>query len=116
MPSGTGANATRGIWGGGEDASAGTNTIDYITIATLGNASDFGDAAYTNANNQAGGCASPTRVVFGGGATPGGSARNDMCYVETMTTGNAVDFGNLSVARMYASGLSNGHGGLGGGT
>ena len=112
MPSGTGSNAVRGIWGGGETASAGTNTIDFITIATTGNAQDFGDATYTNANNQAGGLASPTRVVFGGGATPAGGNRDDMCYVETMTTGNAVDFGNLSVARMYAAGLSNGHGGL----
>jgi len=112
MPSGTGSNATRGLFGGGETASAGTNTIDFITIATVGSAVDFGDAAYTNANNQAGGCASPTRVVFGGGATPAGGNRDDMCYVETMTTGNAVDFGNLSVARQYAAGLSNAHGGL----
>ena len=112
MPSGTGSNAVRGLFGGGETASAGTNTIDFITIATTGNASDFGDAVYTNANNQAGGCASPTRVVFGGGATPGGSSRDDMCYVQIMTTGDAVDFGDLSVARMYAAGLSNGHGGL----
>ena len=36
-------SSTRGIFGGGEDDFGGTaqNVIDYITIATLGNASDF---------------------------------------------------------------------------
>ena len=30
-----------------------------------------------------------------------------------MTTGNAVDFGNLTEARDGLAGISNGHGGLG---
>ena len=34
----------RGVFGGGIDSSLNrTNRIDYITIATLGNATDFGD-------------------------------------------------------------------------
>ena len=32
----------RGIFGGGQDPNK-TNVIDYITIATTGNATDFGD-------------------------------------------------------------------------
>ena len=40
------SSSTRGVFGGGYDAAAPTvlfNTIDYITIATIGNAQDFGD-------------------------------------------------------------------------
>ena len=39
------------------------NTIDYVTIATLGNATDFGDTTSTG-NEQKGGCASSTRGVY----------------------------------------------------
>ena len=45
-PSGTTAergSRGRGIFGGGNTAPANINTIQYITIATTGNATDFGD-------------------------------------------------------------------------
>jgi len=34
-------------------------------------------------------------------------------YFQIMTTGNAIDFGDLSYGRWGAAGSSNGHGGLG---
>lgn len=38
------ATGVRGVFGGGYNASGlFTNTMDYITISTLGNATDFGD-------------------------------------------------------------------------
>ena len=42
---GGGSTETRGVWcgGRGNPASAYTNTIQYVTIATTGNAMDFGD-------------------------------------------------------------------------
>ena len=40
--SGSTANATRGVWGGGYSPSY-VNTIDYLNIATGGTAVDFGD-------------------------------------------------------------------------
>ena len=43
------SNSTRGIFGGGftDDSLGGSNnTIDYITISTTGNATDFGDLTY----------------------------------------------------------------------
>jgi len=55
--------------------------------------------------------ASPTRAVFAGGANP--SANDIIEYVQIMTTGNAVDFGDLSLARGNNASCSNGHGGLG---
>ena len=40
------SNGTRGIFGGGS-GDAYTNTIQFITIATTGNAADFGDLTFT---------------------------------------------------------------------
>ena len=35
--------STRATWGGGNDDGASSNVIDYVTMETTGNASDFGD-------------------------------------------------------------------------
>ena len=105
------SNAVRGIFAGGN----GANNINYITIATTGNAQDFGDL--TLDRFELVGLGSPTRAVFAGGAqepaTPFISNRID--YVEIMTTGNAVQFGDLSYITgqgRHPEGGSNGHGGL----
>ena len=34
-------------------------------------------------------------------------------YVQIATTGNTIDFGDLSISGYSISGMSNGHGGLG---
>ena len=39
----THTGAFRGVIGGGSTSSADVNVMDYVTIGTLGNASDFGD-------------------------------------------------------------------------
>ena len=38
-----GSNSTRGTFNGGEGTPASVNTIGFVTIASTGNASDFGD-------------------------------------------------------------------------
>ena len=115
---GTGAlsNSTRGVWGGGENPSR-TNIIDYITIATIGNATDFGDMTFTRANGQGDGASSPTRGVFSGGGNPSASGNdngrmNTIDKIEILTTGNAVDFGDLIDHTSNQGVSSNGHGGL----
>jgi hypothetical protein len=85
-----------------------TDVIDYITIATLGNAIDFGNLLENRGNMSA--VASSTRAVGGGGNTP--SYSNVIQYVQIMTTGDAVDFGDLSTPHSEMGGISNGHGGL----
>ena len=85
------------------------NTIDFITISTLGDAKDFGDLTQVTSEYH-GGAASPTRAVFAGGYSP--SKTDVISYVQIMTTGNAIDFGNLVEANQYCHGVSNGHGGL----
>ena len=97
---GMGCNSTtRGIWLGGSDPSAGTSHIDYITIATLGNALDFGNC--TSAMGQKGNCNS-TRGVWAGFHTP--AVTNIIEYVTIATTGNTADFGDLTQARTFCKG------------
>ncbi len=107
------SNATRGLYTGGYTSTpspaAGINTIDFCTIATLGNFIDFGDA--TNGVGDTAAAASSTRAITSaGGSTP--SLTNVIDFVEIATTGNALDFGDLSVTRKSVEGHSNGHGGL----
>jgi len=69
------------------------NTIEYITISTEGNTTDFGDLASAVKVPPAGG--SSTRALIGR-ATGGFS--NAVNYVTIASTGNATDFGDLSDA------------------
>ena len=103
----SGSNAIRGLFGGGY-APTQYDVIDYINIATSGNAVDFGKLSTVRWRVQA--VTSPTRCVFGGGQNP--TTVNTMEYVQIMTQGHAVDYGDLTRSSEYASGLSNGHGGL----
>ena len=102
---GTGGNKTRGIMYSGQNpdndrgdtADGACNVIDYITYATLGNATDFGDANV--ASYFAGGCSSATRTLkFGGIAEAPGTLTNSIEFVSTASTGNGADFGNLLAA------------------
>jgi hypothetical protein len=87
-------NGTRGIFTQGYNNSAAlTNVIEFVTIATEGNAQDFGDL--TQARNILAGCASPTRGIFSGGQT----SINTIDYITIGSAGNATDFGNLVVGR-----------------
>jgi len=104
-------NATRMIIFGGQTAPSPATfdgSISSITIATLGNAMEFGEALDTTSQAR-GGCSSPTRSLSGGGNNP---TTDVIEYVEIATEGNSVDFGDLTVARHYPSGCSNAHGGL----
>jgi len=105
------SNSVRGIAMGGSNPSAAVNTIEYFTIATLGDGKDFGDLTAT-AGAHAAAAASPTRCVRFGQGHP--AYNNIIEYVQIMTTGNSIDFGDIHTQPTgYAAGLSNGHGGLG---
>ena len=96
--------------GGGYSAPTSRNTIDYITIATLGNAIDFGDL--TQARHEVGAVSSPTRGCFAGSWQP--TQTNLIDYVQISSLGDAIDFGDsLKEGLLQESGCSNGHGGLG---
>ena len=105
------SSATRGLSVGGNEAPPSpypsVNVIDYTTIASAGNATDFGDLLGARSGQAA--LSSPTRALFAGGYAFGwnAAATNDITYVEIATTGNSVDFGDLTVTKRYGAGCSN---------
>ena len=99
----------RGIFAGGwrnSPSTARSNGIDFITISTTGDATDFGDLSRRTAYM---GCVSSrTRGVFAGGQEDNSSnAINTIDYITISTTGNSQDFGDLPVAINAHYGHSN---------
>ena len=85
------------------------NVIQYVTIASTGNATDFGDL--TDERRLPGAVSNNTRgLIAGGYANPATVATVD--YITIASTGNAADYGDMSVARENMGSGSNGHGGL----
>ena len=101
------SSSTRAVFGGGsEGASANNavNTIEYVTIATSSNVTDFGDL--TSLRRPRGGVSNNTRGLFGGGyIAPANKAEVD--HITIATTGNATDYGDLSVSGEPNEGSSN---------
>jgi len=105
---GASAVTPRGLFMGGVQSSGDKNvdTVDYVTIASAGNATDFGNLSSGRANaSRGGGCGSATRGLIAGGNGRGGGATNTLRggneddaieYFTFATLGNATDFGNLS--------------------
>lgn len=97
---------TRGvICGGGTGAWSGTasNIIDYITIASTGNSTDFGDL--NGVKKGIGTASSQTRGIVAGGHT-GSASVNVIDYITIDTTSNATDFGDLTITMSYLAGTS----------
>ena len=104
---GGGGNSIRGIFTNGNPSNA---SVEFVTMATLGNAQVFGDLNTGN-NNIHTAASSPMRIVRLGGYAP--SSTNVMEYAQIMTTGDFIDFGDLTITKGGRAGFSNGHGGLG---
>jgi hypothetical protein len=96
--------AAIGVFGGGFASGDELNVIDYVTISTTGNATDFGDL--TAQKSGSGACASSTRGVWAGGANGSNETVATMLYVTIASTGNSTSFGNLSEARRQLSGCN----------
>ena len=108
------SSSTRGIWAGGyvtNSPATWTNRIDFVTIATTGNATTFGDLTVIRASLSS--CSSPIRGLFAGGQSP--TFTNTIDYITIISTGNATDFGDLSVTRAYVASCSNSTRGVFGG-
>lgn len=108
---GSGASdGTKGFFFGGVTASSTTaiNEIDYVTIATDGNASDWGNLA--TARKNAGGdsaCGTSSRILVGGGTNSSGSYTATIDYINPASAGNAYSFGNLANALWYTGSTNN---------
>ena len=98
--SGAVSNQTRGITMGGYNTSnSRLDDIQYVTIASTGFVSDFGNISATRGYISS--VNSPTRGLCNGGTEP--ALVNTIEFVTIASTGNAQDFGDLSV-RGYRTG------------
>ena len=97
-------SSTRAVFGGGTNPSGtALNTLEYVTIATTGDATDFGDM--TDNKIRYGGCSSSTRGIIAAGGTP--SVTNSITYITIATTGNTSDFGDVTTARQNVAAVTN---------
>ena len=94
--SGGGWFGERGLWAAGSFSSTIYNTIEYVSLSTTGNSTDFGDLSSTR--RYGGSSSNGTRAVFAGGRTSGSDYYDTIDYVTTSTTGDASDFGNMLAA------------------
>ncbi len=104
----SGDGSSRGVFAGGtlnglSGSSYQTNDIEYITFATTGNGTTFGDL--TQARYSGASVSSGTRGCFIGGASIT-TAQNIIDYITIATTGNATDFGDTSTATRFNAGVS----------
>ena len=91
----------RGIFAGGNSPSR-LQTIDYITVATTGNAADFGDLS--TVRDVPAGAANTTRGVIAGGYQTGTGDLSSVDQVTIATLGNGTSWGSLSSARRNRDG------------
>ena len=96
-----GASSTRGVFGGTFINPAANGNLDFITIATLGNGTDFGDL--TIARYGGSGASNSTRAVFMNGYT-GSATTNTIDFITIATLGNTQDFGDTIAANLYTAG------------
>ena len=104
---GTCSSPTRGIFAGGGTSGpvVVSNSIELVTIQTLGDSQDFGDLSGA-ALDPYGGASSTTRGLLSG-IFPAVPANNIIEFITIATLGNSTDFGDLSVARSGSAKMSN---------
>ena len=99
------SDGTRGVLAGGYSGSSWSNDILYIpNLASLSDSSDFGSLSAIRGGVSA--CSDSTRGVFMGGYYP--ANLNTIDYVTIPTTGDALDFGDLTTTSAYSAAVSNG--------
>ena len=87
----------RGVQAGGHPGSPNARAMDYITIDTTGNASDFGDILSDNGRKGPSSSSSGIRGILCGGEGTPGAVVDTISYVTIGTLGNAVDFGSTTI-------------------
>ena len=111
------ANNIRAIYAGGysnhpdSGVISQSKTIEYFTMASEGNAIDFGDLIIGK-DSPCGNSNQVRGVISGGYVSPTGT--NSMEFITITTTGAAQDFGDLTNTDFRMAGTSDSHGGLGG--
>tara|TARA_Y100001963_G_scaffold28651_1_gene39003 strand:- start:1152 stop:2213 length:1062 start_codon:yes stop_codon:yes gene_type:complete len=110
------SSPTRGVTAGDQGYSpytgvaAESKTIEYITFATRGNGTLFGELTSGIMARSGGGLSSNTRGIFAGhnpGSPAPANKTNVMEYITIATLGNSIDFGDLVTACTSLMGTSN---------
>jgi hypothetical protein len=89
---------------------ANSNIIDYVTIATTGNATSFGQLIGSFGGGLSA-CSSTTTGIFAGGDSSTGRS-SVIQYITVASTGNATSWGNLLDGNRNLAACSNINGGL----
>lgn len=94
------SDRTRAVFIGGRKwniGSTGSNSMDYITCATLGNSTSFGSGVNDHSRGGASSISDGTRGVWhrGGYYTSEQISPSPLHYITIQTTGGAQSFGNL---------------------
>ena len=103
----------RGWWTGGSPGGPPIDTMQYITIASTGNATDAGNLGQAVKACQS--CGGGGRILTAGGNKQTDNDKhfsNEIQAHVSATTSNSSDFGDLTVARSYLSAVSDGTRGL----
>ena len=106
------SSSTRGVFGSGittPSSPYGGAILDYVTISSTGNATDFGDPSQNRYG--AAGMSNSIRGVFAGGRLAPNNY-NTIDFITIASTGNAADFGDLSNTGECLVAASDNHGGL----
>ena len=91
------SSSTRGIFaGGGSYPSSSSNIIDYIQIATIGNALDFGDLTVERAGANV--ATNGKKMLIGTGGSSGGTSIDQIII---QSKGNATDFGGVTTYNKF---------------
>ena len=113
-PTSCGANSL--VFTFGSDAGSGQiRGFDQTNTVSLGNSVNFGELPYDHTMGFAAG--NNTRVVVGGGQGGGTSPafqQNNIQYITIASSGNSVDFGEMTLPTVFCNATSDTHGGLGG--
>ena len=102
----------RGVYGGGQFwPNTMVDTVDFITIASEGNAINFG--SLTSARGFGSATSTATRGIFAG-MRQSPTINNIIDFISMQSGGSASDFGDLVISRKEIGATSDSHGGLGG--
>ena len=104
-------DSTRGLIAGGNTPGDGgaRKEIDFITMASTGDSSDFGELTVARFDFGQGGMANGTRAVWAGGyqSTAPAPSFSTIDYVNVQSKGDATHFGELSAIRSRLGTTSN---------
>jgi len=93
------SSRTRGLFHGFQgDPNTRDNVIEYVTISSTGNAADFGDLSVISSSGGSNYGSDATRAIIALGweFTPSSNAVNTLEYSTIASTGNTVNFGDLT--------------------